>query len=279
MIKLSLGIASLGLSLSFASSASADQLHETATLDRATGETAAGADLSFVSDFDQGFVSRLDLHGQWMHASGFGAYGQLAVSRAFLDDNELTPLTGKIDTISLSNLEVGGQYRRALSGELAVVAHAGLLLPTAQNEFGAVLTNVISAQRRMTDLASAIPDLTALRLGVSPTWQRGAVFARADLGLDVVLDAGDAMESPDPVAHANLAIGARHGKLSGAAELVTVMTTGEVAEGSDRFVHTAAVSLRYDAGRFAPNLAIVTPLDDGGRGEVLAVGAGVSAKF
>jgi len=264
------------LVLAFAGQASAEEIHETATLDRASGQTGAAADLSFVSDFDAGFVSRLDLHGQWMHASGFGTYGQLAVSRAFLDDSATIE---PIDTFALSNLEVGGQYRRALSSELSIVGHIGLTLPTAQNEGGAFLTNLMSSQRRFNDLVNAIPEITAIRLGVSPTWKRGAVFARADLGLDVIVDHADEMESPEPVGHANLAIGARSGKLSGAAELVTMFSTGDVSEGADRFIHTGAVSFRYDAGQVSPSLTIVTPLDDGARGESLTVGAGVSAKF
>ncbi|MBA2541433.1 MAG: hypothetical protein H0V17_17460, partial [Deltaproteobacteria bacterium] len=254
-----------------------EQLHETATLDRASGQSGAGADLSFVSDFDDGFVSRLDLHGQWMHRSGFGTYGQLAVSRAFLDDSATIE---PIDTFALSNLEVGGQYRGALSSELSIVAHVGLTLPTAQNDGAAFLTNLVSSQRRFNDLVNAIPELTAIRLGVSPTWQRGAVFVRADLGLDVIVDHSDEMESsPDPIGHANLAIGARRGKLSGAAELVTVFSTGDVSEGAERFFHTGALSFRYDAGQVSPSLTIVTPLDDGARGDSVTVGAGVSAKF
>jgi hypothetical protein len=266
-------------SLLFATSrdAVAEEIHETATLDRASGTTGAGADLSFVSDFDDGFVSRLDLHGQWLHQSGFGAYGQLAVSRAFLDSTELGQ---DIDTIALSNLEIGGQYKRALSSELTIVGHAGLTLPTAQSETGAFFTNLASSQRRFNDLVNAIPDLTAIRLGVSPTWQRGAVFARADLGLDIVVDSSDQMEeNPEPIAHANLAVGMRNGKLSGAIELVTMASTGDISEGADRFIHTGALSLRYDAGQFSPTLAIVSPLDDGSRGDSLTLGAGVSAKF
>ena len=255
--------------------ASADEIHETATLDRASGETGAGADLSFVSDFDEGFVSRLDLHGQWMHESGFGAYGQLAVSRAFLDDNGLTE---KIDDIAISNLEIGGQFKRSLSKELTLVGHLGLTLPTSSNDIEPFFTNIISSQRRFNDLVNAIPDLTAIRLGVSPTWTRGALFARADLGVDVVVDS-DLMETPDPIGHANLAVGMKSGKLSGAVEMVTMFQTGDVSDDEDRFQHTAALSLRYDAGQFSPSLAIVSPLDDGSRGELLTVGAGVSAKF
>jgi len=267
---------SLSVLTALAGQAAAEEIHETATLDRASGKTEAGADLSFVSDFDEGFVSRLDLHGQWMHKSGFGAYGQLAVSRAFLEDNGITE---PIDDISLSNLELGGQYKKSLSNELSLVAHAGLTLPTAQNDIGPFLTNVISSQRRFNDLVNAIPEITAMRLGVSPTWQRGALFVRADLGVDVILDAGDLMETPDPIGHANLAVGAKSGKLSGAVELVTLFATGDVDDDDGRFQHTGALSVRYDAGKVSPTLAIVSPLDDGARGEVLTVGAGVSAKF
>lgn len=266
----------LPFTLLLAGQAAADELHETATLDRATGKTAAGADLSFVSDFDDGFISRLDLHGQWMHRSGFGTYGQLAVSRAFLDE---AALGQEIDDLALSNLELGGQFKRSLSNELSIVGHLGLTLPTAQSEAGAFFTNLASSQRRFNDLVNAIPDLTALRLGITPTWTRGAVFARANLGLDVILDSGDQMDSADPIGHANLAVGMKQGKLSGAVELVTMFSTGDVSEGAHRFLHTGALSLRYDAGQLSPSLTIVTPLDDGSRGESLTVGAGVSAQF
>lgn len=261
------------------------RLHDFATLDRASGQTGAGADLSFVTgDLGDvsGAISRLDLHGQWMHRSGFGAYGTFAVSKAFLDaDDPANQMFADAigDATALSNLELGAQYRRAVRPDLAVIAHAGLVLPTADDEdFAAAATNLISIQRRLGDVTTAMPGFTTLRVGVSPIYTRGAMFVRADLGADVTLDEPEMAES-DPIIHANLAVGARQGKLSGAVELVTLGTTGELDEGDARFFHTAALSLRYDLGRFAPSLSVVSPLDDGARGEVITIGGGVAAAF
>jgi len=259
------------------------ELHDFATMDRATGHTSAGADLSFVTGdlgSADGFVSRLDLHGEYVLPSGLGFYGQLATARAFLDSSD--PLTGALtdmaDSTTLSNLELGALYRRQLAPDLSIVAHAGVSLPTASDDFGGLLTNLLASQRRMGDLVNAIPQTTALRFGVSPSWQHGVVFARADLGADIVIDEPE-MQSSDPVVHANLAVGARQGKLSGALELVNIGTTGDVEQDGDRFLHTAALSVQYAAGRVAPSLTVVTPLDDDGRGDVITIGAGVAARF
>jgi hypothetical protein len=102
--------------------------------------------------------------------------------------------------------------------------------------------------------------------------------ARADLGADVFLDQPE-MAELDPIVHANLAIGGRAGRLSAALELVTIATTGDVADGDDRFLHTATLGARYDLGRFAPSLAVTTGLDDAARGESIAITAGVGAAF
>ncbi|MEO8701451.1 MAG: hypothetical protein ABI867_15500 [Kofleriaceae bacterium] len=262
-----------------------DRIHDFATLDRATGSSGAGAELSFITgDLDElkGAISRLDLHAEYVLPSGFGAYGAFAVSKAFLSakdpaDQMFADAIG--DATAISNLELGAQYRRKLNDELTIVGHAGLSLPTASDDDpGAFLTNVLSSPRRFNDLVTAFPEITTLRVGISPIWHRGAVFARADLGADIVLDE-PAMTTANNIFHANLAVGARTGKLSGALELVTLGTTEDVSDDEDRFLHTGALSLRYDAGRFAPSLSIVTPLDDGGLGEIISIGAGVAAAF
>jgi hypothetical protein len=261
----------------------APALHDFATLDRASGQTGAGADLSIVTgDFGDdvsGAVSRLDLHGEYVHASGFGAYGSFAVSKAFLDSSDPFAEMAN-DATAMSNLELGGQYRRALSSELDLVAHVGLALPTAQNDdLGAIITSSLSMPRRLNDLVTAVPDLTTLRIGVSPTWHEGALFLRADVGADIALDEAEGMDM-DPLMHANLAAGMRRGKFSGAVELVTIATTGDVGEGEDRYVHTAGLSLAYDLGRVSPSLTVVAPIDDAvGGGDVFAIGAGVGATF
>jgi hypothetical protein len=258
-----------------------ERIHDYATLDRASGASEAGADLSFVMGLGDmsGAVSRLDLHGSYMHPSGFGAYGGLAVSKGFVDGNGDPILEGFADAMNdtaLGNLELGGQYKRVLRDDLSVVAHVGLSLPTASDE--SIFTNLISIQHRINDTITAIPNVTAARLGVSPMWQRGALFARADLGVDVVIDEPE-MASLNTIGHANLAIGARQGKIGGALELVTMANLGEKDEGDDRVIHSAALSLRYDAGVVAPTVNVVSPLDDASRGETISIGAGVAGSF
>jgi len=287
MLRISTSLAS-GLVLTLAAtSAFADDattVHEFAALDRASGATGAGADLGFVFDTSGGdaggFASRLDLHGEYVDPhSGFGAYGAIGISRAFLSSSD--PLTSMlVDQINadtgLTALELGGQFHRALSGGLGIIAHVGVALPTASTGNGA-LANLVS-QSRINDLVVAFPELTTARIGVSPTWRHGALFARADLGIDIVLDHPSGMNI-DPVVHGNVAVGARSGKLSGALELVTIATTGTVDDGQDRFLHTATLGGRYDLGRFSPALAITTGLDDASRGNSIAVTGSMAARF
>jgi hypothetical protein len=264
--------------------------HGLAAMDRATGATGAGADLAFMfgtgDSASGGFASRLDLHGRYVHASGFGGYAAMGVSKTFLSSDD--PLGEMLveavnDETGVTALEVGGLYRRVLTRDLALVAHAGVTLPTASDGLAA-FANILSQQHRMTDLVLAMPETTALRLGVTPAFQRGVVFARADLGVDVILDQPAAdpsagMEEIDPIVHASLAVGASLGKLSTALQLATVGTTGDVDEGEDRFLHAATLEARYDLGRVAPSLAITTPLDDVARGDMLAITAAVATRF
>lgn len=269
-----------------AGTAAADPATDAITLsalDRASGTTDAGVDLAFVfgtgeSDLD-GFASRLDLHGQYLHASGFGAYGALGVSRAFFssEDPGNDMLVDAInDETGLTNLELGGQYARTLTSDLDLVAHVGVALPTASDGLG-VLANGVSQYHRMNDLVLVMPETTTLRVGVSPVFHRGMLFARADLGADIPVDSPAEMEL-DPLIHANVAVGLRRGKLSAALEVVNVATTGDADSLGDRFINVATVGARYRLGRYAPSIAISTPLDEG-RGDVIAVQGALTASF
>jgi hypothetical protein len=256
-------------------------VHDFATLSRASGQTGAGADVSFVTgDFGalDGAISRLDLHGEYVHASGFGAYGSFALSKAFLDGEGGDALE---DVTARSNLELGVQYRRAVRDDLDLVAHAGLALPTAQggDDLPAVVVNTLSVQRRLDDYVLAFGDLTALRLGVAANYRKGIWFARAEVGADIALDEPMGVEL-DPIIHGNVAVGAKLGKVSIAGELVTLATSGNVDEGEDRFLHQVAISASYDLGTVRPSLMVAMPLDDSmGRGDVWSVGGGIAASF
>jgi hypothetical protein len=252
-----------------------ESVHDYATLDRANGTTGAGVDMSFIlgkADFPT--VQRLDLHGEYMHDSGLGLYGAVAVSRVSIDAMDFGSQT------ALSNGEIGAQARRRV-GEFTLGARAGLVLPTATGGDEGALVNLLAGQRRYADIMTALPDVTAARLGVSASWHRGMVFARADIGADIALSQPKGSEI-DPIMHANLAVGAVSGRFSGALELVTAATTGTLDENDERFKHSAALSLRYapaGIGGLVPSLNIVTPLDDRERGELISIGAGLSKAF
>lgn len=254
-----------------------ESVHDFATLDRATGSSGAAVDASFIlGKAPLPTVQRLDLHGEWMHASGLGLYGAIGVSRMSLDAMgvDLGSET------ALSNGEIGVQARRRV-GEFSLGARAGLTLPTASGGDAGAIVNIIAGQRRYTDMITAMPDVTAARLGVSAMWQRGMLFARADLGADIALSQPDALDV-SPILHGNLALGARTGRLSGALELVTVATTGTLDENDERFKHSAALSLRYapaGIGGLVPSLNVVTPLDDNERGELFSIGGSLSRSF
>jgi hypothetical protein len=247
-----------------------------ATLDGAGDGSRLNAELS-LARFEEATFARTSLLGQYVGAAGLGGYAGIDAVMAFDDESD--------DSYeSLGNLQVGGLFRRSLGPALDVGARVGLVLPTASSEaFDGFAHIVATGIARPTDVVTSYPDATWLRLAASPTFHRGAFFARADVGVDVaILDAEQI--GFDAVGHANLGIGGRTGKLSATAELQNVFVLGEERDEledamslSDRFVHTAGVSLRYHASRVEPFVAVSSPLDDRLRGEVITVTAGITA--
>ena len=123
---------------------------------------------------------------------------------------------------------------------------------------------------RPADLATAGPNTTWMRLGVSPTYHRGPVFLRTDLGVDVaVADAHGA----NVLEHVNFGAGIEHKGFAATAELQTLFTTkGESFQ-------VAGLSARYQGKWVSPYAAVSTPLDDGVRGNVVTVTTGLTLPF
>jgi hypothetical protein len=246
------------------------------TLDGAADGSRVTADLA-LSTFDEATFARTSVFGQYVGATGFGGYAGIDAAMAFADDSD--------DSYeSLGNLQVGGLLRRTVSPDLDIGLRAGLVLPTSSSEgfdgFAHVLATGIA---RPTDVVTAYPDATWLRVAASPTFHRGGFFARADLGVDIAVLDTDRIGF-DAVGHANVGIGARTGNLSATAELQNVFVLGEDDSDfeddmslSERFIHTAGVSLRYHAASVEPFIAVSSPLDDDLRGDVVTVTAGIAA--
>lgn len=249
------------------------------SLDRSAQGNHTGADLSFIflggvdGEASPGAVSRLDLHGAYVGEHGFGAYGSLAISKTFLDEDADVEMSLINEQNAMSSLEVGGIYQRALSRRFDLGVHLGVTLPTADDDFGAV-TNLLSSFGRINDLVLAAPDSVWLRFGATPTYHHENLFVRADVGVDVGLDLDD-QTGHDPIGHANIGVGYAAGRFAASAELVTMIDIPEV--GNNSLMHAATLSGEYRAGRVTPSLAVTTLRDDLTGGDSVSVMLGIKA--
>src|SRR5690606_18772439 len=133
-----------------------------------------------------------DLFGQYMLPQGFGGYASLPISYVSVGDG------GSDAEHAIGNLEVGGAYVLNTPA-LPIALRAGVLLPTADDSLNGFLANAATVTNRLTDVASAMPDSTWLRLSVSPVLRRGIYVARVDLGADIPILGDGALEGAGPV--------------------------------------------------------------------------------
>lgn len=221
-------------------------------LDRGDATSKAGGELSYLllGDSAEGTALRFDLHGQFVdRASGFGGYVQLPMSL----------LSGDSDSnFELSGVELGGLLAKQLSPEMGIVVRAGVVLPTAQDDFGALIQNAITGYARPSDIVNASPN-TIIRLSGSPMFRSGQLFGRIDIGLDFLADSDDGDNSA--LLRIGPGIGFDGGSFALTGELVTMRSIGGDSEDDD-FITFAAISARMATGTTAPYVAVVLPVDD-----------------
>jgi hypothetical protein len=240
-----------------------------ATMDNTADGSKVQADIAVSTIKDaKGELARTSLLGQYVLPSGIGGYVGIAGSAQLFGEDSA------FDFESLGSLQGGALYQRSLTDEIAIALRLGVIAPTGGEGVGNLGYLASTAFSRPADLATGVSDTTWLRLGVSPTVNDGLLFLRADIGLDIpVLET----EGVDMLGHLNLGAGIALDKLSLAAELQNLATFQEAAD--ERFMHSAALSASYHAGVVTPFAAVSTPLDDGPRGDVLTVLAGVRANL
>jgi len=208
---------------------------------------------------DNGVPFRSSLLGQYVAASGFGGYAGISASALAFDH-------GSENHVGIGDFELGGLYQHALSSDFAIGVRAGLTFPTASQNLALHAGNTLIA--RPADLATAASNAAWLRLGVSPTYHRGPVFLRTDLGVDVAF-IDDARDTPT-LGHINFGAGIEHKGFAATAELQTIFTTkGESFQ-------VAGLSARYQGKWLSPYVAVSSPLDDGIRGNVVTTTAGLT---
>lgn len=218
-----------------------------------------------VPDEDEESLYNGFVEGQYMTPGGFGGYGRIGY-------------TSVDEASGLNNLELGGLYRID-SGLTSIAFRGGLVLPTGpdpEDGFDALVPLVGAAVRRPSDLALGAVDVTVLRASVAPTYRSGNFVARADAGLDIVLDSDS--DDDNPLYHIDLAAGFVQDRFAGTVEFSTLGSTDSDADGR---YHIIALGAQYDVGAVQVKATLARPFLSGTDGdddfEVSSVALGVSA--
>jgi hypothetical protein len=235
------------------------------TLDRQDPVSRGGVELSYfvpnTASDASATLMRFEAHGQYVDRdSGIGGYVQMPIS--YLSE---TVGTDSDSETGIGDLEVGGLYLRDFSRfGVIVVGHGGVSLPTGSTSDQAHFANFAASVSRLADLYLSLPHSLAVRLGVSPIWRSGRVFARADFGLDV--DSSGNGVRYDTALRIDAGIGVILDPV-----VLTAETTNDydytpssgmtsTASGSS-WIDTAAVAARLMLGHAEPYAAIVVPID------------------
>lgn len=200
-------------------------------------------------------IKRFDLGGQFMGNGNAGAYGSIAF--ATIEDDS-----------SFTALEAGGVYRvRGATTDTAL--RAGLVLPTLRMADDASLGDLLlpsysTALSRPSDLVTAAHETTTLRLAAAPSYRSGQLVLRADVGLDIPVDAPGS--TPDPIYHVDLGAALQTPRVAVTAELENVGSTDSDAEG---MLHVLALGVQARRGRIMPFATVSLPFSTGSDSEDL----------
>lgn len=175
-----------------------------------------------------------------------------------------TPIGDTQSTTAFGGVELGALYARSSSTTgLGEILHVGLVLPTASKDD--YLTNAIAiAATRPRDLVQAIPG-ASLRLGASPVYRRGQVFARGDVDLDINLSnrAGDTTR---PVLTVAGGVGVQTSAVALTVEVNVTHPFDDNTSGNNKStLFDLALSVRLTSGAVHPYVALVLPLDSDSR--------------
>lgn len=188
-------------------------------------------------------VIRFELFGEYMTARGLGGYAQAAAS--VFESND-----------ALGDVELGGLRRGQLAGLGApeVTWRLGVVVPTVSDApekraLAAVSVTALRPADRITGNAGQV----GLRCAAAPTWRRGQVVYRGDVGLDV----GASTDTFGAYLHVGAGVGYTTAWYGVTAELSTTLAiTGDGFDGQ----HLMAISVQARGGPATPYLALSLPL-------------------
>lgn len=231
------------------------------TIDRFDASSRAGLQMSYLS-FNESegedintTLLRFEVHARYVHApTRLGGYVEVPFVYAQDDDID--------DTLTdFGNIEIGGLYAPALGNGVGMILRAGITLPTGETDEEALVgtaANFIA----LPQLYNSLPKATTFKLGASPVFRSGRLFARLDLGLDWNLDVENG--SIGEAIHYNAGIGAELDRVALALESQNVTITDDDENSDDgETLNAIALTARADLGTALPYFALIVPLDDG----------------
>ncbi len=206
---------------------------EFAALDRMAANSRLGVQTDFTHESgSEDMLPRTEIFGRYQFDRNIGIYGQFPIVHM---------MGGKTENeTAMGNLEMGAHLRLPLGGA-AVMFRLGACLPTSHIEDRNAEALMRNAWPRLTDFAQQIPEVTTLRASISPTAAAGAFFFRADVGVDLLLDADE--RDSMVLLRANVGVGAWIEKVAVTAEFVNLGNAEELTD--DAFAHSLSVSVRH----------------------------------
>jgi hypothetical protein len=248
-------------------------LADFATLDRQTNQRQGTLELGFtIPDDGDSFVLRTELYGQFYY-KWIGAYIDLPFNFLILENAG--------DEAGIGNLELGLYHVLELGDMFSVIGRFGVSVPTASDDSMGSAANVLGGMGRLTDvLTQAVPNATSIRPSVSALIDSDMLFARMDIGLDVIFpDNGDS----EMFLRLNVGAGVHAGPVDLTLESANLGSlssdAGSPASTSDKWLHTLAVKLSLPSEHVEPYFAFILPLDDNIRGDLYMLSLGVTGRF
>ena len=249
-------------------------LADFATLDRQTNQRQGTLELGFsIPDDGDGFVLRTELYGQFYY-KWIGAYIDLPFNFLILENAD--------DEAAMGNMELGLYHVLELGDMFSIVGRFGVSVPTAADDFNGFGANLLGGMGRLTDvLTQSVPNATSIRPSVSALVDTDMLFARMDVGLDVIFpDNGDS----EMFMRLNLGVGVHAGPVDFTVESANLgrLNTDEGSpshSASEEWLHTLSVKLSLPSEHVQPYVAFILPLDDNLRGDLYMLSLGVTGHF
>ncbi len=254
-------------------------------------------DFGFIKDdgslrSDEAYL-RTEVYGQFVSGT-FGGYMSLPLARNMSGNANVDERT------SIGNIEVGG-FWMTVAGPVDFIFRFGLSLPTADASLEGFSTNSYAGLARLNDQLNVEPGILGTRLSLSPVISSDVLFARLDIGFDLIFRLRDIGAVPSAAVtsrsrmaaeddfrlylRANVGVGADFDVAAVAIEFVNVisladelMPYGVIAV--KRSMHALSFGTWFTIDVVHPYLSFTVPLDAGtNRTQGFTVTTGVEVRL